>query len=117
MATSRKKASARAKSTAKADAPGTDDLDDLDGLAAGAAAARELGFTGKVVLHPKQIDTVRAAFAPTQAQIEQAQRVLAAYHDAGGAGAIRLSDGTFVDRPVLLRAVRILGLDPAEVLE
>ncbi|KID28683.1 citrate lyase beta subunit [Prauserella sp. Am3] len=92
-------------------------IDDLDGLAAGAAAARELGFTGKVVLHPKQIDTVRAAFAPTQAQIEQAQRVLAAYHDAGGAGAIRLSDGTFVDRPVLLRAVRILGLDPAEVLE
>ncbi|OLT45277.1 hypothetical protein BJF85_02665 [Saccharomonospora sp. CUA-673] len=91
-------------------------IDDLDGLARGAAAARELGFTGKVVLHPKQIDTVRAAFAPTQAELDRAREVLAAYRAGDGTGALRLPDGTFVDRPVVVRAAGLLGLDAAEVL-
>lgn len=90
-------------------------LDDLDGLARSAAAARDLGFTGKIVLHPRQIATVRDAFAPTEAELEQARRVIDAYRGADGAGAVKLADGTFVDRPVMLRAAALLGIAPEDL--
>lgn len=93
-------------------------LDDEDGLVRSTCAARELGFTGRVVLHPRQVAPVRAAFAPTDAEVGRAREVLAAYRDATerGVGAVRLSDGTFIDRPVVTRAEALLresGLDGA----
>lgn len=86
-------------------------LDDLDGLSRSSAAARELGFTGKIVLHPRQIETVRAAFAPSAAELAQARQIIDAYQHAGGTGAAKLPDGTFVDKPVVLRAASLLGID------
>jgi citrate lyase subunit beta / citryl-CoA lyase len=81
-------------------------LDDEDGLVRSTLAARELGFTGRAVLHPRQIAPVRRAFAPTESELARAREVLAAYDDAKdrGTGAVRLGDGTFVDRPVVIRA-------------
>jgi citrate lyase subunit beta/citryl-CoA lyase len=84
------------------------DLDDLDGLERSSAAARALGFTGRVVLHPRQLGPVRAAFSPTDAELARAREILAA-RETAGSGAFRLPDGTFVDRPVLLRAAALLG--------
>lgn len=86
------------------------DLDD-DGLVRSSVAARELGYTGRVVLHPRQLDAVRAAFSPGDAELEWARRVLAAHEraQADGVGAVRLDDGTFVDRPVVLRASALLA--------
>lgn len=86
-------------------------LDDEDGLRRSSAAARRLGFTGRVVLHPRQTGPVRDAFAPTPDELERARAVLAAYEAARdrGAGALRLADGTFVDRPVVARAAALLG--------
>jgi citrate lyase subunit beta/citryl-CoA lyase len=104
--------------TAAAGLPGPIDgphaaLDDVDGLTRSSAAARALGFTGRVVLHPRQLEPVRTAFAPTDAELDRAREILAAHDAAGGAGAFRLPDGTFVDRPVLARAAALLGVGRA----
>ncbi|WP_219419189.1 HpcH/HpaI aldolase/citrate lyase family protein [Pseudonocardia nigra] len=100
--------------TAAAGLPGPIDgphaaLDDVDGLVRSSAAARDLGFRGRVVLHPRQIEPVQAAFSPSEAELDRARAILAAREAAGDAGAFRLADGTFVDRPVLLRAAALLG--------
>jgi citrate lyase subunit beta/citryl-CoA lyase len=84
------------------------DLDDVDGLERSSSAARALGFTGRVVLHPRQLAPVRAAFSPTDTELARAREIIAAGETAGS-GAFRLPDGTFVDRPVLLRAAALLG--------
>ncbi|MFT4149802.1 MAG: CoA ester lyase [Paracoccaceae bacterium] len=69
--------------------------------------ARDLGMTGKLCIHPKQIAPVLRAFAPSQAEIDWARRVLAA---GGGAVAV---DGGMVDEPVRLRARAILDTPPS----
>lgn len=89
------------------------DLDDAEGLARSAAAARRLGFGGKQVLHPRQVPVVAAAFAPTAEQLEWARRVDEAFRQAEAAGvsSIRLDDGTFIDYPIAHRARAILAED------
>jgi citrate lyase subunit beta/citryl-CoA lyase len=79
-------------------------LDDEARLEAELARARRFGFGAKLCIHPKQIAAVRAAFAPTDAQIAWARRVLAA--SANGAAA--RVDGEMVDAPVVARARGIL---------
>lgn len=89
------------------------DVADEAGLAASAARAHRLGFAGKLVIHPRQIATVRAAFRPAQDEIRWAERVLAAFPDGAGAA---LVDGSMVDEPVLKRAravVEAAGRDDA----
>jgi citrate lyase subunit beta / citryl-CoA lyase len=52
---------------------------DVDGLTATAASAAALGFDGKWVLHPGQIDTVNTQFSPTQAEYDRAELIIEAY--------------------------------------
>lgn len=85
------------------------ELDDDAGLTRSSRALHALGFGGRVVIHPRQIASVAAAFAPTEDELDWARTVLAAAAAADGAGAIRLPDGTFVDRPVVSRATRLLA--------
>lgn len=66
--------------------------------------ARALGFGGKLAIHPAQVPWVRTAFAPTEAEVAWAERVLA----AGGGGAAAV-EGSMIDAPVLARARRILA--------
>lgn len=80
-------------------------LEDLASLEAEARRAARLGFAGKAVIHPKQIESVNRAFSPTQAEIAWARRVLEAAEQAG-TGAIRL-DGKMIDLAVVKRAQRI----------
>ena len=93
------------------------DLDDANGLAVSAARARQLGFGGKQVLHPRQLPAVAAAFAPSSEELAWARRVDTAFREAEdeGVSSIRLDDGTFVDYPVAHRARALLaenaGLD------
>lgn len=82
-------------------------LDDADGLAREAAAARDLGFTAKAAIHPAQIDIIEAAFRPTAAQIAEAREALAAFQAAGGA-AVR-HDGRMLEAPVMRAYGRILA--------
>lgn len=83
------------------------DLEDPDGLRAEAERARGLGFTAKAAIHPRQVETIRAAFAPTVDEIDGARRVVEAA-EREGAG-VFLLDGRMIDRPVVDAARRLLA--------
>ena len=83
-------------------------LDDASSLAAESARARRIGFTGKLAIHPRQIDAINAAFTPTAADVARASRVVAAIDAAGGG--VCVVDGKMVDAPVVRAARRILAL-------
>ncbi|KWR78856.1 HpcH/HpaI aldolase/citrate lyase family protein [Cupriavidus sp. IDO] len=76
-------------------------------LADDVAYARELGFAGKLCIHPAQLAAVRAGFLPTPEQLDWARRVLEA--TASGSHAVQV-DGKMVDRPVIEQARRLLAL-------
>jgi citrate lyase subunit beta/citryl-CoA lyase len=80
-------------------------IDDRTALDRDIAFARAFGFAAKLCIHPKQVAAVRAAFAPTEAELDWARRVLAAA--ASGVGAVQV-DGRMVDRPVLRKAQSLL---------
>ena len=82
------------------------DVNDDEGLAASTARVKALGFTGRACIHPRQIAGVNAAFTPTNTEIEQARRVLAAFADSKGGAA--LLDGKLVELPVIRAAERTL---------
>ncbi|WP_312858085.1 HpcH/HpaI aldolase/citrate lyase family protein [Pseudonocardia pini] len=86
-------------------------LDDEQGLTVSARVARDLGFGGKVAIHPRQIAAIRAAFAPSASEVEWAEEVVraAARAAAESLAVARLADGTFVDAPVVTRARSILA--------
>lgn len=91
-------------------------LDDDEGLATSARAARSLGFGGKALIHPAQLPVVARIFAPTAEELAWAHRVDEAFTEAERAGrsAVRLTDGTFVDYPVAHRARALLAPAAAE---
>ena len=84
----------------------TADFENLSYLERDARNARELGFGAKMCIHPRQIQAVNAAFAPTPQELEWARSVVRAADLAGG-GAVAV-EGKMVDRPVILRARHIL---------
>ena len=81
------------------------------GLEQDTRLARDLGFTGKALIHPAQIEVVETVFRPTDAEVEYARRVVEAFEaaEAEGAGAVAV-DGQMVDLPVVERARRALQL-------
>ncbi len=81
---------------------------DADRVAADMAQARCLGFGAKMCIHPVQVAAVHRALRPDAEELAWAQRILSASRAAGG-GAIQL-DGKMVDRPVVLKAERIVAL-------
>jgi citrate lyase subunit beta/citryl-CoA lyase len=85
----------------------TVDVANAQVVATDAQRARALGFGGKLCIHPEQVGPVNAAFSPSPAEIEWAQRVVAACEASGGAAVA--VDGKMVDKPVLLRAQAILA--------
>jgi citrate lyase subunit beta/citryl-CoA lyase len=82
-------------------------IDDERVLESDAERARRLGFGAKLCIHPRQVAIVNRAFTPSDEALEWARRVIDAAERSGGA-AIAV-DGRMVDRPVLLRAQRILA--------
>jgi citrate lyase subunit beta / citryl-CoA lyase len=83
------------------------DFRDKDGLARDLDAARRDGFTGKLAIHPDQVDAINTAFSPTEAEITRARSIVAAFAAAPGAGVVSLN-GQMVDRPHLVQARRVL---------
>ena len=76
-----------------------------------ARASRRAGYVSKLAIHPAQIAAIHAAFTPTAEEVEWARRVLEAFRDSGGKGAIQL-DGKLLDRPHIRQAERILAAAP-----
>ncbi|MBV9863255.1 MAG: CoA ester lyase [Alphaproteobacteria bacterium] len=85
------------------------DLQDEDGLEASARTALGFGFQGKMCIHPAQVPVVNRVFSPSEAEIDFATRVVAAFEQAEreGSAAIQL-DGKFIDYPIVYRAQRVL---------
>jgi len=91
-------------------------LDDPAGMRRSTEHARRLGFGGKAVIHPEQLETVTSVFTPSSGQVRWALAVDEAFANAKrhGRASIRLDDGTFVDYPVARRARAILAEADAE---
>lgn len=90
------------------------DLADAAGFAAVCRQGRALGFDGKTVIHPGQIETANAAFAPEPAEVEEARRLVAAYEAAiaAGKGAARF-EGRLIEALHAAEARRTLSLAEA----
>jgi len=102
-------------------AAGVDALDtpffrfkDPDGLQANVQAAKQFGFKGKFAIHPAQVDAINTLFSPSEAEINYALRVVAAFEEAErtGRGSTSL-DGKVIDVPVVKRARSLLALADA----
>lgn len=82
---------------------------DLDGLYEEALQGRKTGFTGKVAIHPDQVDVINRAFAPTDEEVAFAKRVIEAFDAVGGSGTVGL-DGKMIDMPHLKQARTVLAM-------
>jgi len=86
------------------------DVGDLDALRVWALNSRALGFEGMGCVHPLQIPVIHQAFAPTLAEIEKAQKIVAAYHEAQQKGLGVVSLGSkMIDAPVVQRALKLMA--------
>lgn len=85
------------------------DLRDGEGFVASARHAAQIGFQGKMCIHPDQIAGANAAFSPDEAAVAQAKRIVEAFDkaEAQGLASIQL-DGQFIDYPIVQRARRVL---------
>lgn len=85
------------------------DLGDLDGLRRESVAGAEMGFDGKITVHPAQIDIVNEAFTPSPAAVAEALELLEAFEQNQAEGRLAFAfRGAMVDAPHLTRARRLL---------
>jgi citrate lyase subunit beta/citryl-CoA lyase len=87
----------------------TTDFRDPAAITSDARAARAIGFTGKLCIHPAQVAPLHAALRPTHAQLAYATAIVEANTASGGA-AVSMN-GQMIDRPVVERALRLLARD------
>lgn len=89
-------------------------MNDVEGFRRETEHIHELGFDGKSLINPRQIDWVNEIYAPKKEDIFKAQRIIAALKEAeeNGSGVVSM-DGQMVDRPVVLRAQRTIALAKA----
>lgn len=90
------------------------DVNDEEGFANEVKHIKQLGFDGKSVINPRQIDVVHDIYTPTPKEIEKSIRIIQASEDAlqKGSGVVSL-DGKMVDKPIIERAKRVLTLAKA----
>jgi citrate lyase beta subunit len=86
------------------------DLQDVDGLKADTLSAMEMGYTGKLAIHPNQIGPIVGVFTPSDAEIEAAQRLISAHdeHQASGMGVFAY-EGKMVDMPMIRATEQVLA--------
>ncbi len=91
------------------DTPFMMDLKDMEALKVDAGRAKQLGFQGKLCIHPNQIEPCHAIFSPAKEEILYAERVVQVFEEAEKEGsAAILLDGKFIDYAVVERARQIL---------
>lgn len=93
-------------------------LKDDDGLRSSAQLVKEMGFQGKLCIHPDQVETIHSVFTPSADEVAQARRIVSAFEasEAEGSASIQL-DGYFIDYPIVERARRQLALADAAGIE
>jgi citrate lyase subunit beta/citryl-CoA lyase len=86
------------------------DIKDAEGLARECQEGAWMGFTGKITIHPNQIDVVNEAFTPAAAELDEARRLIAAFAEAQAEGLMAINfEGRMVDVPHLTRAEKIVS--------
>ena len=84
------------------------DLEDLEGMKREAIKAKELGFSGKGSIHPKQIPIINHVFTPSKDIIEKAKKITSIF-EAANTGLVVI-DGKLIEKPVLREMYRILSI-------
>ena len=84
------------------------DLDDPDGMRVEAERVRDLGFSGKGCVHPKQISALNEVFTPSEAQITRARRIISEFEKANTG--LVVIDGKLIEKPVLRDMYRIVAI-------
>jgi len=80
----------------------------MEGMVVAAQQAKELGFTGKGAIHPKQIAMLNEVFTPSADEIARATRIITAFEDADAA--LVVIDGKLIEKPVIRTMHRILAI-------
>lgn len=90
------------------------DFQDMEGLFAETNMVKRMGYDGKACIHPTQVEVINKAFDPTKEEIVHAVRVMHAIDEAKqrGLGVVALGS-KMVDRPVALKAERVISLATA----
>ncbi len=87
------------------------DINDDEGLRKDTEYSKNIGFTGKAVINPRQIDIIHKVYQPTQEEIRKAYKIIKAFKKNKEAGIGVFSvDGKMVDAPVMARAAYVLEL-------
>ncbi|MFB6221529.1 MAG: CoA ester lyase [Halolamina sp.] len=90
------------------------DYGDEEGLRRETAFASELGYDGKMAIHPTQVSVINEAFTPDPERVEWAEKVIAARDEAAAEGRGVFSvEGEMVDAPLIAQAERVLDLAAA----
>jgi citrate lyase subunit beta/citryl-CoA lyase len=90
------------------------DVRNEDGFLAEARQGREMGFDGKTLIHPSQVEPANEAFSPSDADIERAQGLIAAFEEAKAAGAgVATYNNKLVEELHVRDAQRILAFSEA----
>jgi citrate lyase subunit beta/citryl-CoA lyase len=96
------------------DTPFMIDLKNSEALISDARRAKELGFQGKLVIHPNQIESCNKIFSPLPEEIEKAEKIVKAFEEAEASGvAVIQLEGKFIDYPIVKRSKDILALAAA----
>ncbi len=82
-------------------------VNDEAGLIAETERVKALGYSAKACIHPAQVRAVNGVFTPSEAEIAEAERVIAALDAAGGGAA--LLDDRLIEAPIIRRARRVLA--------
>ena len=99
---------ARAAGVAAIDTP-YNNFKDEKGLIKETTFVRNLGYRGKFVIHPSQVDVVNRIFRPTEEEVAYARKVVSAFDEAKSKGFASASlDGKMIDIPIAQRAMVIL---------
>ncbi|MGL5928198.1 MAG: HpcH/HpaI aldolase/citrate lyase family protein [Dermatophilaceae bacterium] len=88
------------------------DVRDIDGFTAECRQGRDLGFDGKTLVHPSQVDPCNAAFSPSTEEVSEARGILAAWDDGAGRGVV-VYRGRMVESLHVDMARRVLAVDAA----
>jgi len=83
------------------------DLEDMQGMQDEAQKSKNLGFSGKGSIHPKQIALLNNVFTPSEEEVEYANKVIKAFNNASDG--LVVVDGKLIEKPVLRTALKIIA--------
>ena len=87
------------------------DLSDDDGFAASCQQGRDMGFDGKTLIHPKTIGAANSAFAPSEADVAWARKIIAAFEQAASEGkGVVVVDGKLIENLHVVSAQKLVTM-------